>query len=394
MPMLPKYSDVDHHITEPPDFWNGRIPKKFVERASKFHVNIPTLGPGWSWDGGKTVRPMGRGVGGGEDPRKIANFKMFEEIDHGCYDAKARLRVMDVDGAQAALLFPNAGGRFHEMYPDDFYLACTQGYNDASIDWPASADPNLVMSVHGFGGGRVPPAARAVATDAGTTGTSRANVNTKGTAQMGGRAQELTAASQGAGLGCTPALAAFIFSGALERNPKLKVSLIETSIGWLPYFAEQMDALWLQQRHVMGAQLKNLPSESLANIYASFDRGWLAVKCRDWHVGTNKVTFATDYPHIGAFHPHSRFYMELLFIDVSGADQEKILWSNAAKVYGVNQPPRNPSEKREPGTCRALFRFVLVWISSRCQPWGWRWRLRQGSGCGSFPLGAPRRSCR
>src|SRR5438132_11672664 len=36
-------------------------------------------------------------------------------------------------------------------------------------------------------------------------------------------------------------LAAVIFSGALERHPKLKIVLAETGIGWLPYMVERMD---------------------------------------------------------------------------------------------------------------------------------------------------------
>src|SRR5437879_5993328 len=97
---IPKYFDTDQHLTEPPDFWTGRIPKKFAEREPRF-MHHPTMGPGWSWDNGKTVRPMGVQSVGSEDPRKIGNFKSFEEIDPGCYDAKKRIEVMDVDGCRA-----------------------------------------------------------------------------------------------------------------------------------------------------------------------------------------------------------------------------------------------------------------------------------------------------
>src|SRR2546428_796186 len=36
-------------------------------------------------------------------------------------------------------------------------------------------------------------------------------------------------------------LAAVIFSGALERHPRLRIVLAETGIGWLPYMLERMD---------------------------------------------------------------------------------------------------------------------------------------------------------
>ena len=382
--MLPKYVDTDQHVTEPPDFWTGRFSKKFAEREPKFTQHA-TLGPGWSWDGGKTVRPMGVQSVGSEDPRKIGNFKTFEEIDPGCYDPRKRLEVMDIDGAQAALLFPNAGGFFHAVPGDDFYLDCARAYNDALMDWAVAGDakrlipgailpmlnvqsavtemervakkgykhlianrwpsaasmPNasddaywaaaqdlgLVISVHGFGNGRINTPM--VAPDPKTL-----KAGTKGNVLAGSMTQEMTAAHRGAGLGCTQPLAAFILSGVLERSPKLKVALIETSLGWLPYFAEQLDAIYLRQRWLDNApKLKQLPSEYLTSIYANFDREWLGVKYRSNHIGANHMFFGTDYPHIGNFYPHSRFYIELVMQGVPAEEQEQILWSNAANLY-------------------------------------------------------------
>ncbi len=384
--MLPKYFDTDQHLTEPPDFWTGRFSKKFAEREPKF-MHHHSQGPGWSWDGGNSVRPMGVVSVGGEDPRKIGNFKSFEEIDPGCYDPKKRVEVMDIDGAGAALLFTNASIFFHSVPDDEFYKDCARAYNDAAFDWAAAGDAKrlfpgamlpmnnlepameemrraakkgfkhfisnrwpsggpmpieaddplwataeetgMVMSVHGFGGGRIRAQAKF------PTATSP-QAKLKGTAQFGAQSQELTAALRGAGLGSTQPLAAFIFSGVMDRFPKLKVALIETSIGWLPYFAEQMDALWLQQRWLdPSPKLKQLPSEYIRSIYASFDREWLGVKYRE-HVGVDNVLFGTDYPHIGNFYPHSRFFLELVMQGVAPEEQEKMLWSNAAALYDAN----------------------------------------------------------
>ena len=47
------------------------------------------------------------------------------------------------------------------------------------------------------------------------------------------------------------------------------------------------------------------------------------------------MLFGTDYPHIGSFYPHSRFFIELVMQGVPAAEQEKILWSNGARLYGV-----------------------------------------------------------
>ena len=383
--MLPLMLDTDHHLTEPPDFWTGRFSKKHADKSPTF-MHHPELGPGWSWDSGKSVRPMGVQSVAAEDPRKIGNFKSFEELDPGCYDPKKRIEVMDVDGVQACILFPSGVNFFHGFPDPDFYRECASVYNDAALDWAAAADAkrafpaavipmvsndiaiaeiqrcakkgfktymfnqwpsnepmptkeddrywaaivdsSLMGSVHGFGGGRPRVAPIAPQVMAG-------GQVLKGMAQLGTR-QEMVAAGRAAGLSSSGPLANFVFSGVLDRFPDLRLMLVETSIGWLPYIAERMDALWLQHRWTRNeTKLKNLPSDYLKMFWTSWDREWLGVDYRN-AIGVDKITFGTDFPHIGSFYPHTRFYLELLFRDVPAEDQEKMLWSNAATALGIN----------------------------------------------------------
>ena len=380
--MNSRYFDTDHHLTEPPDFWTGRFPKKLADRAPRF-MQHPVMGPGWSWDGGESVRPMGVQSVGSEDPRKIGDTKSFDDIDPACYDPKKRIEMMDIDGAEVALLFPSSVGFFYGLPDDEFYEACARAYNDASMDWASAGDAKrilpsamipissleasleelertakkgfrhimlnqwpsgaplptpaddpywaaiqdlgLTVSVHGFGAGRpkAPPTAQAA--DPAKAGQKRVRRG----------AQELIAAGRGAGLNCTETLAGFCMTGVLDRFPKLRLSLVETSLGWLPYLGERMDALYLTHRWLGETPaLKYLPSEYLGMFWASFDREWLGVKHRNT-IGGDKVTFGTDFPHIGSFYPHSRFYLELLLHDASPEETQKILWGNAAKAYGL-----------------------------------------------------------
>ena len=59
------------------------------------------------------------------------------------------------------------------------------------------------------------------------------------------------------------------------------------------------------------------------------------MKHRSQHLGVDNMLFGTDYPHIGSFYPHSRFFIELVMQGVPAAEQEKILWSNGARLYWV-----------------------------------------------------------
>jgi hypothetical protein len=63
-----------------------------------------------------------------------------------------------------------------------------------------------------------------------------------------------------------------IYSGVLERFPKLKVVLVENELGWIPFVLEQWDYYF--KRHGanrQGLAIKKLPSEYFHNqIYTTF----------------------------------------------------------------------------------------------------------------------------
>src|SRR5262249_49664011 len=85
--------------------------------------------------------------------------------------------------------------------------------------WQAAADTGIPIGFHLGGGLRTVAFSGPKATDPGNMGVRVAC----GTLQM------------------DEALAAVVFSGALERYPALKIVLAETGIGWLPYMLERMD---------------------------------------------------------------------------------------------------------------------------------------------------------
>lgn len=342
--MLPKFFDTDQHLSDPPDFLAGRLPKKYEEMAPK---------------------RFGQGDAKDADPER--------------FTPKRRIELMNLDGIGATVMFGNGASMISRTQDDEFYLEYLRVYNDALMDWsvagdakrifpaahipaigvehamaelertakkgfkhylfnrwpsgnssPSSADDpfwalaeetGMVISFHGFGPGR--PTVAPVAVAAG-----QVNPHARDLGQVA------IAALRGAGLGATYEFGSFIMNGILERHPNLKVALIETSVGWVPYFAERLDSLYAQHRW-LGAPLERLPSESIKKVKISFDREWLGVQYRDF-VGVENIIFGTDYPHVGHFCPHTRAYLELVFRGVPAEDQEKMLWSNAASLYGVN----------------------------------------------------------
>src|SRR5258706_1129224 len=68
-------------------------------------------------------------------------------------------------------------------------------------------------------------------------------------------------------------LAMMIYSGVLERHPKLRLVLAESGIGWLPYFVARLDAPG--EKHLPKAKdyrLTAKPSEIFRlQVYATFE---------------------------------------------------------------------------------------------------------------------------
>jgi uncharacterized protein len=137
-------------------------------------------------------------------------------------------------------------------------------------------------------------------------------------------------------------LAAVIFSGALERYPRLRIVLAETGIGWLPYILERMDdtydkfidapAFWNSQG---GLALKMPPSAYFKRqIWATFQTDIAGMRLRDV-VGEDRIMWASDYPHADSTWPDSQKAIEHNFKDVPPAARRRILCDNARQLYGL-----------------------------------------------------------
>ncbi len=380
--MLFPIFDTDQHITEPPDLWTSRLPKKYQGVAPHL-VDDPEVGQAWAFGDDGLLVTMGLQSTGSQDPRRHDTARRYDEIDPACFDAKKRIEVMDIDGVGVTLLFPSVLRNVSAIRDDGAYLACIQAYNDAVHEWAQEGDPKrifpgamlpfisiehsmaelervaklgfkhymfnqwpstqpypskeddrfwallqetgLTISFHGFGSGRTKfqPVTQ-------TTTAKRKYISR-------GRSQEMVAADRAAGLASATPLATLILTGILERFPNLKIALIETSVGWMPSFVERLDAHYQQHRWLSDHNLSRLPSAYAKEFFVSWDREWFGVKHRAF-VGSDKLMFGTDFPHIGSFYPHSRFYLDLVLQGVSQTEQKQMLWDNPASLYGIEYP--------------------------------------------------------
>ena len=108
-----KVIDGDGHILEPPQLWQQYLEAKYKDRAirmEKDQTGVEYL----VIDGRPSarLRAMGPAVAGnGQDYEKLCKAGNFGYFDgpKGAYEPHARLRHMDEQGIDAAVLFPSLG---------------------------------------------------------------------------------------------------------------------------------------------------------------------------------------------------------------------------------------------------------------------------------------------
>jgi predicted TIM-barrel fold metal-dependent hydrolase len=133
----------------------------------------------------------------------------------------------------------------------------------------------------------------------------------------------------------------FIFAGMLERFPKLRLAILESNAGWLPFWLGRMDDHSHGRNSVMGKpeHLSMLPSEYFMRQCAiacdSDERTLGAVAA---YLKGENIVWNTDYPHPDAIEP-AKALPEFDAQPMSERDKAKILWDNAVRLFGPRIAP-------------------------------------------------------
>lgn len=324
---------ADSHIMEPDDLWVKNLPAPLKDKYPKY------------------------------PPRKSPGEKP------GGWDPKARIEEMSMDGVAAEVLYPTLGLRLFALEDAELQEACFKIANDWLIEyckvhpdrlvgipmislyniknaiaelerckreglvgcliwqvppehlpftsdyydpfWEAAQDLNMPANLHiltGFNYSRFERKGLDV---------YRATVN-----------QKLADAAN--------TLFDLVFSGAMERFPRLKFVYVENEVAWMPFFVHEWDKYFI--RHSPRAPvpaMKKLPSEYVnKQVYATFFSDPTGGRLMDWW-GFDTCMWSNDYPHAASTWPHSRrvIAQELghLPMDVF----RKVVRENVLKLYDL-----------------------------------------------------------
>ena len=268
----------------------------------------------------------------------------------GEHDPVERLKDMDIDGVEAEVLYSDveAGVSFNEMQ-EGGRLAAFQAFNNAALDF-ANTDPKRLLIVYlvpiadiDEAVGEVERLAREGAralmlplypTDLGLPPYFDPHYD-----RLWGAIQDSRLPiSQHVGANdalwhvlrydATPAkgifqslppifmaevVANWIVGGVFERFPGLNVVLVESGLGWIPYYLDRLDKM--KDRHGWDHydMIQELPSFYFhRNMMATFEEDVFGVEQRH-RIGVDNLMWATDYPHPDCTWPESQQVLETHF---------------------------------------------------------------------------------
>jgi predicted TIM-barrel fold metal-dependent hydrolase len=372
---------VDDHLIENPRVWKDRLPQRFQDAGPQIkEVDGKQL---WHYDG--SVYPtLGLNAVAGK-PREQWGLDpvRFEDMIPGCYDPEARVKDMDVDGVQAALCFPSfpgfAGSTFFRASDKELAAACVTAWNDFYIDeWCASAPDRFIPigivpfwdinkaikeaeRLAGMGArsisfpdSPVPGGLPSFHTDhwdalwnvcSETEMPVSLHFGSGGYVpgfSFSGTPMDQRALDQGevpfaVAISMFPTnlmwtTADLLFSGTLQKFPKLQFSLAEGGIGWFPYVLERCDSTWERHRYYQDIDFDSRPSDL-------FHQHFWGCFVDDEHgltnrhaVGIDRMMLEIDYPHSDSNWPNSRKRAAEVLAGVPDDEAEMIVETNARRM--------------------------------------------------------------
>jgi len=364
--------DADGHVLESPDLWlrymdgpcRNRAPRVVEDECGFQRVVIEGrlfprhhYGLNGAGSAGQSVAPP------------AIKDKRYEDGKRGGFDPKERLKDMDLEGIDIAVLFPTLGMFLGGIKDIKLAAETSSAYNNWLADY-CSANPRRLKGYAHIPLQDVRSAIRELrraVTELGMVGVYlrpnpyfRRNLDDPeynpfwevveeldvlvGFHEGGNGPLPITGADRYEEYSKIPynhlishivshpfeqqlACLTLICGGVLERFPGLKVAFMECGVGWLPYWLERMDRDF-EHLGWYAPFLKMKPSEYFKrNCVVSCDPDEVAVSYVTDLVGDDNIVFASDYPHFDAMFPGA----------VAGiAEREEMPEATKMKILGLN----------------------------------------------------------
>ena len=380
--------DVDTHVIEPYDLWTSRLSeKKYGELIPQVRYVAEEEEDYWFFGGTKVHGAAEPAMAGWhENPPK--HPKKLEQVKRYTWDVTERLRLMDEYGINAQVLFPNViffhAAKLLEHGRADLMLDVVQAYNDWQTQWSNAAPnrllPQTVLPIWDLDetikemerGKKLGHRGIVISSEPQHFGLPR--MTNPIWDRMWAAAEEMEQVVNfhvGSGdhmqnmvmdpsisrhaqyashgilffLSNASALTQLICGGICHRFPKLNFVSVESGIGWLPFALASIEWQWkncgVAKEH---PEYDLLPTEYFKRqIYGTFwfERDTVGPAIES--LGADNIMYETDFPHPTSMSPGPAStadrppdYIDDVFSGLPEETVEKILYSNAARLYKLN----------------------------------------------------------
>jgi uncharacterized protein len=367
--------DADAHVLEPLDLWVKYLEPAYRDRAPKAIVD--TDGKQRLLIEGKVYGSKTKGINaiGGLGARQgaVDTSKMtYNDGRPGGFDPHERMKDLDLDGIDAAFLYPTLGLYAGTIQEPNLAAAVCRAYNRWLADYCKPYPDRLfgvamlpLQSIElaieemryarkqlGMRSGFIRPNPyngrvlhdpaydalwrEAVELDFGMGLHEGINVGmpTVGIDRFATRgAQHIVSHTLEMMLGAV----SMIWNGVCDRFPKLRVAFLESGGGWIAPWLDRMDRHF-DDKDFNDSGLSMRPSEIFdRNCWISFEPVERTLGLLATMVGPHKIMWATDYPHVDGFFPGAPAMIKEQISGLSQDAQRQILGEGALKYYGILQ---------------------------------------------------------
>jgi predicted TIM-barrel fold metal-dependent hydrolase len=145
------------------------------------------------------------------------------------------------------------------------------------------------------------------------------------------------------------AMLEWVFGGAFQRYPNLKIALSEGNIGWMPYFLQRAEQVLDKQRYWVqrGTKFMDYANSKVdavdldrLNVRETFRNHVYGCFIEDPHglssvaeLSEDNVMIETDYPHSDSTWPNCIEVAKKQVAHLSPEQQYKVLRGNAERLY-------------------------------------------------------------
>lgn len=367
---------VDDHVVEPPDAFVRHYPERLRSRAPV--IRSENGADKWFWEG-RLYPSIGLNAVVGR-PRSEYGMEpaAFSHMRDGCYDAKARVDDMNVNGVLGSLNFPTfpsfAGGVFFEKAKTDpeAALLAVRAYNDWHVhDWcgaapgrfiplillplwdiPATLEEISRMSKLGVHAVSFPDNPALVGLPSlhnaywepvwkafcDTQMLINCHIGTGARAAHASDETPIDAWITTMPMSIANSAADWLNGSFWKRYPELRMALSEGGIGWIPYFLERADFThehhgeWTHYDFGEGRKPSDVFKKHILTCFIDDQFGLENLR----FLNEELVAWECDYPHSDTLWPNAPEYLWASVKSLPRTTIDKITHLNAMRLYAYD----------------------------------------------------------